>query len=270
MSQELARLKSSKQFVAPALPAAVGDLTEGEPRAAPQNVNSWRSVARLIANTHRFINGARAAVAASQEADAGARLSELERFEVSKISAAARSRLRVEQLPLLVCKLTEGLEPQLQLAVAQRSLESMPLEAQVGVHIRLARTVDVSHPDECIRVHEFVGIAPAAQVPVTADLLSSFSEAQLRALAADLGQDNDGSDCLERLKGAVVAQPAVSLSRHFQTASPRLRLDHLEMLSELLSTQERNALLTALDAVPAMASPSKIPEVGVSTPPSPL
>ena len=27
---------------------------------------------------------------------------------------------------------TEGLEPQLQLAVAQRSLESMPLEAQVG------------------------------------------------------------------------------------------------------------------------------------------
>ena len=109
-------------------------------------------------------------------------------------------------------------------------------------------------------------VSRAAQVPVTADMLSSFSETELRALAADLGQDNDGSDCLERLKGAVVAQPAVSLSRHFQTASPRLRLDHLEMLSELLSTQERSALLTALDAVPAMASPSKIPEAGVSTP----
>ena len=131
MSQELARLKSSRQFVAPVLPAAVGDLTEGEPRAAPQSVNSWRSVARLVANTHRFIDSAREAVSAAQEADAGARLSELERFEVSKVAAAARSRLRVEQLPLLVCKLTEGLEPQLQLAVAQRSLEAMPLEAQV-------------------------------------------------------------------------------------------------------------------------------------------
>ena len=136
MSQELARLKSSRQFVAPALPAAVGDLAENEPRVAPQSVNSWRSVARLIANTHRFIDGARAAIAATQEADTGARLSELERFEVSKVAAAARSRLRVEQLPLLVCKLTEGLEPQLQLAVAQRSLEAMPLEAQVHRLVR--------------------------------------------------------------------------------------------------------------------------------------
>ena len=261
MSQELARLKSSRQFVAPAVPAAEGDLAAISPRAAPQSVNAWRSVTRLIANTHRFIDGARAAIAATQEADTGARLSELERFEVSKVAAAARSRLRVEQLPLLVCKLTEGLEPQLQLAVAQRSLEAMPLEAQV--HRLVRRRVSYAGAS---MLCSSCGMSPTAQVPVTADLLSSFSEAQLRALTADLGQDNDGSDCLERLKGAVVAQPAVSLSRHFQTASPRLRLDHLEMLSELLSTQERSALLTALDAVPAMASPSKIPEVGVSTP----
>ena len=136
MSQELARLKSSRQFVAPAVPAAEGDLAAISPRAAPQSVNAWRSVTRLIANTHRFIDGARAAIAATQEADTGARLSELERFEVSKVAAAARSRLRVEQLPLLVCKLTEGLEPQLQLAVAQRSLEAMPLEAQVCIDYR--------------------------------------------------------------------------------------------------------------------------------------
>ena len=102
-----------------------------EQKMAQQNMKAWRSVARLVANTHRFIDSAREAVSAAQEADAGARLSELERFEVSKVAAAARSRLRVEQLPLLVCKLTEGLEPQLQLAVAQRSLEAMPLEAQV-------------------------------------------------------------------------------------------------------------------------------------------
>lgn len=96
-------------------------------------------------------------------------------------------------------------------------------------------------------------MSPTAQVPVTADLLSAFSESQLRALAADLGQDNDGADCLERLKGAVSAQPAVSLSRHFQSATPRLRSEHLEMLNELLSPQERSALLTTLDAVPAPA-----------------
>lgn len=207
-------------------PATEGFRGKGEPK-----LKAWRSVGRLIANTHRFIDGARAAVAAAQQADAGARLSELERSEVSRVAAAARGKLRPEQLPLLVLKLTEGLEPQVQLAVAQRALEAMPLEALV---------------------------------PVSADLLASFSEAQLRALAADLGQDNDGADCLERLKAAVVALPAVGLSRHFQTASPRARLDHLELLKELLSPTERSTLLSALGAVPAMASPSGIPAVGAA------
>ena len=157
MSQELARLKSSRQSSrqsgVTAVPAAEGwaegDLAEGQPRAAPKSVDAWRSVARLIANTHRFINGARAAVTARQEADAGARLSELERFEVAKVSAAARSRLRVEQLPLLVCKLTEGLEPALLLAVAQRSLEVMPHEAKVHRLATRASRVDMCMTCAC-------------------------------------------------------------------------------------------------------------------------
>ena len=77
---------------------------------------------------------------------------------------------------------------------------------------------------------------------------AAFKEQELQEMIIGLGHDNEGCDAIERLKRALATLPAASLSRSFHGATPHARLLHLKLLAEIISDDEREALLKALDA----------------------
>lgn len=110
-------------------------------------------------------------------------------------------------------------------------------------------------------------LQPSVQASIIADILESFTAHQISQMFAQMGEDNEGADAVERFKRALgndgmpsSAQGVESLVHQFECATPKVRKEYLQGLNGLLTDGERNSLLASLPLGATEAPMNTTPE----------